>query len=154
MADRGDTKPEGPGSAPQLISRVRDQQFRDVYANASFTGLSPYDVTLTFAKSGDVMGQMLMVEQVAVTMSPQQFKQFCKAINESLKAYEKVFGTLTIPEADILPGTSAEKIEEMLLSAREKAKLFREATNAPAISASSGSKQPSKRSRGASRQKS
>ena len=47
MADKSGTQ-----SAPATIGglpRIRDPQFREVYSNASFTGLSPFDITLTLS---------------------------------------------------------------------------------------------------------
>ena len=98
--------------------------------------MSPYDLTLYFSKATDIGGgQAALVDQIAVIMSPQHFKQFCVALNETLKAYENVFGELKISQADIQPATTAEHIEKMLNEARVKAAALREAANAaPATS--------------------
>jgi hypothetical protein len=117
--------------------------------------MSPYDVTLYFTKATDIGGgQNALVDQVAVIMSPQHFKQFCGSVTESLKAYENVFGELKIPEADVEPATKAEKIESMLIDARGKAAALRELINAPKPTSSTEKKRPSRQSRGASRKSS
>ena len=143
MADEPLSKPNTTAALP----RVRDAQFREVYANASFTGLSPYDITITFSKTTDFAGQQQMqVDQVAVTVSPQHFKAMCNSLNETLKAYENVFGKLEIPDSDTRPVSDASQIEARILDARHKAQAARE----PASSSSLTEKKRSRRSRGAS----
>ncbi len=148
MADEANIQP----IANIGIPRVRDQQYREVYCNGTFIGMSPYDITLFLTKATDIGGgQNVLVDQVAVIMSPQHFKQFCRSASETLKAYESVFGELKIPDADIQPATKAEKIESMLLDARARAAAAREAINAKPATSSTEKKRPSRRSRGASR---
>jgi hypothetical protein len=86
------------------------------------------------------------VDKVSITMSPQHFKGFCRSLNETLKAYENVFGVLQIPDVDTGPLRSAAQIETLITEARNKAK---ELTAMP--SSSTEKKQPSKRSRSAAR---
>jgi hypothetical protein len=117
--------------------------------------MTPYDVTVFFTKGTDIGGgQNALVDQVAVIMSPQHFKQFCLSANESLKAYERVFGELTIPAADIEPATKAEKIESMLIDARAKAAAIRKSINVDPTTSSTEKKRPSRRSHGVSRKSS
>ena|ERR1700732_3755191 len=138
--------PTGPEFAlTQGIPRVRDPQFREVYANTSLTGLSPFDITLTFAKASDVAGQAMQVDQVAVTMSPQHFKALCQSLNETLKAYEDAFGELKVPDSDIRPLRDASQIGQLIQETRNKAQAAREMS----IPSSTGKKPPAKRSRGA-----
>lgn len=92
------------------------------------------------------------VDQVAVTMSPQHFKGFVKSLNETLAAYEKVFGALTIPDSDVQPASNAEQIETRIYAAREANKKLRDTINQP-TSSSSETKLPAKRSRGARKAK-
>jgi hypothetical protein len=146
MADEPISKPTGSTAIP----RIRDPQFREVYANASFTGLTPFDVTLIFSRASDLAGQSVQVDQVAVTLSPQHFKGFCRSINETLKAYEKVFGVLQIPDSDIRPLTEAPQIEKMILNTRQKVE---EARRLMTLS-STEKKQPSRQSRRAARESS
>jgi Protein of unknown function (DUF3467) len=127
-----------------LINRVRDPQFRDVYANGSLVQLSPFDITLVFMKNTDFTGQTMQVDQVSVAMSPQHFKALVKSLNETLMAYERSFGTLTIPDADIQPTFDASQIEKNIQAGREAKK---EAIKA--MVSSTEKKPPSKRSRGA-----
>jgi Protein of unknown function (DUF3467) len=154
VADEPGTQP---AAAPVTgLPRIRDPQFREVYANASFTGMGPFDVTIIFAKSGDFAGQQMIVDQVAVTMSPQHFKNVCRAMNEALKAYENVFGALKTPDADLAPLRTAEQIEKVLREHRTKAAAIRQVAAPPGASSNVASsstekKPPSRRSRGASR---
>lgn len=151
MADEANIQPMANTGVP----RLRDQQFREVYANGTFTGMTPYDITLFFTKATDIGGgQNALVDQVAVIMSPQHFKQFCRSVSKSLKAYETVFGELNIPEGDIEPATKAQKIESMLIEARAKAAALRSSINAPNSTSSTEKKRPSARSRGAARKSS
>jgi hypothetical protein len=116
--------------------------------------MGPFDITVTFSRMTDMMGQKVLFDQANVSMSPQHFKNFCLAANETLKAYERVFGELTLAEADIGPPASADLIEKMLLAARENAAASRSvqlaAMEKEATPPSSTEKKPpGKRSRGA-----
>lgn len=150
MADGPVTQPTA--NAP--IPRVRDPQFREVYANTCFTGLSPFDVTLTFAKTTDMAGQALQVDQVSVTVSPQHFKALCRSLNQTMEAYEKVFGNLQIPDSDTAPTVSSEQIEKLIVQNRDKARAnaaaaIAAATSSPtSVPSSTAKKRLSKRSRG------
>jgi hypothetical protein len=112
--------------------------------------MGPFDVTVTFSKSQDVAGQTMVIDQGAVSFSPQHFKNFCLTAIESLKAYENVFGELKIPESDIAAVTSTEQIEAMLKAARDARRAIIAGASNPSRNASSSTekKQPSRRSRG------
>jgi hypothetical protein len=138
MADPASSQPITSG-----IPRIRDPEFREVYANASLTALSPFDITLTFAKSSDVAGQAMQIDQVSVTVSPQHFKALCGSLVETLKAYEASFGELTIPDSDIRPLRDAEQMAQLIKENRDKTAAAREAL----ISSSTEKKPPGKRSR-------
>jgi Protein of unknown function (DUF3467) len=129
--------------ANPLINRVRDPQFRDVYANGSLVQLSPFDVTLIFMKNTDFAGQTVQVDQASVAMSPQHFKALVKSLNETLTAYEHSFGTLNIPDMDIQPTFNASQIEKNIQTSREAKKEAMEA-----MVSSTEKKPPSKQSRG------
>jgi hypothetical protein len=129
------------------IPRIRDPGFRDVYANVSLTGLTPYDLTLIFAKTGEFNGQPVQNELVSVTMSPQHFKAFCRSASETLKAYEAVFGELKIPDSDTAPVRDASQIETLVREGKEKAAAAMKAM--VAASSPTEKQPPAKRSRGA-----
>jgi len=95
-------------------------------------------------RNADFSGQPVQVDQVAVAMSPQHFKALVKSLNETLTAYERTFGALTIPESDIQPTFNASQIEENIQAGREARKAATEA-----MVSSIEKKPPSKRSRGA-----
>ena len=142
MADRPSPEP----TAISMVPRVRDPQYREIYSNASFSGISPFDVTLTFSKSSDIAGQQVHVDQVSVTMSPQHFKGFCKSLTETLKAYESVFGAINTPDADLSPLRDAAQLEQIIREARDKNREGRGPTS------STEKKPPAKRSRAAARE--
>jgi hypothetical protein len=81
-------------------------------------------------------------------MSPQHFKGFCRSVNETLKAYEKVFGTLTIPDSETKPMTEAAEIEKMILETQRKQEEHRQSIR-DASSSSNEKPRPSRRSRAA-----
>ncbi len=129
--------------ATAQLPRGRDPQFREVYANMSMATLGAYDITLLFQKQSEINpGQMFAVDQVAVVLAPQHFKALVRSLNETLAAYETVYGTLTIPDAETAPQRTAEEIATVIKAAREKALSKPSSTEPPP---------PSKRSRGASR---
>lgn len=126
-----------------VVGRIRDPQFRDVYSNSSLVALSPFDITLIFSKNTDFSGQQMQVDQVAVAMSPQHFKALVKSLTETLTAYERAFGSLTIPDADISPIFDANQLEEKIQEGRAKTQEMR------AMASSTAKKPPAKQSRGA-----
>jgi hypothetical protein len=146
MADKAGSEP----TTTPAVPRVRDPQFREVYANASFTGLSPFDITLIFAKATDIGGQTVQVDQVSVTVSPQHFKALCKSLNETLKAYENTFGELKIPDSDISPSRDAAQIEQLIRATRDK-KAGGVPQEGVSTSSSTEKKRLSKRSRSSGR---
>jgi hypothetical protein len=96
-----------------------------------------------------MMGQKMLSDQVAVSLSPQHFKNVVLSMNETLKAYERVFGTLTIPESDVAPANTADQLEKMMVEARETLAAQREARSETSRPSSSATQPPAKRSRGA-----
>jgi len=142
MADAAAVQPSQP-----MVPRVRDQQFREIYSNSSITAVGPFDITITIQKTSEISpGQLGVTDQCTVTMSPQHFKAFVRSAAETLSAYERGFGALTISDADSAPIRSAEEIVGMINAAR----------SAHAASTSSSPTEPpppSKRSRGASPKK-
>lgn len=81
---------------------------------------------------------------VSVSLSPQNFKSFVRAANETLKAYENTFGALTISDADTAPMRDAAEVER-LLKERRAALRPNPSSNEPQA--------PAKQSRSASRKK-
>jgi hypothetical protein len=127
------------------LPRVRDPLYREVYSNVSTTMLGTFDVTLLFQKQTEVApGQPVAMDQVAVVLAPQHFKALVRSLNETLAAYEAVYGTLTIPDQDTAPRKSATDIEKVIRSAREQAQSSLSSSEPPP---------PSKRSHGASKDK-
>jgi hypothetical protein len=127
------------------LPRGRDAQFREVYSNMSLTQLGPFDITLTFQKASEaVPGQLAAIDQVAVVLAPQHFKALVRSLNETLQAYETIYGALTIPDADTSPQRNAAEIVEMVKTLKEKAQ---------PIPSSTAPRPPAKRSRGAPRKK-
>ena len=102
-----------------MVPRVRDQLYREVYSNMSLTGMTPFDVTLTFQKASEVVpGQTMLMDQVAVCMSPQHFKAFVRSAMVTLEAYEASFGTLSVSDADTAPIKTADQIIAAISEAR------------------------------------
>jgi len=105
------------------VLRVRDQQYREFYANNTVIGMGPFDISLTFQKTSEISpGQLTLVDQAAVTVSPQHFKAFVRSANEALAAYEQAFGILTISEQDTAPTRNAAQITQMIRAAQEAAR--------------------------------
>ena len=125
--------------------RIRDPQYREIYTNSSINGLGPFDIYIIFQKTTEIApSQIGIVDLMSFSMSPQHFKAFVVALNETLVAYENSFGRLTISKDETTPTRSAAQIEALI--AEQKAK------RAAAIS-SNEPPPPSKRSRASSRKK-
>jgi Protein of unknown function (DUF3467) len=103
----------------------RGQDFKDIYTNNTRVGMSPWDVSITFALSKEMqLGNFVSEDQAVVRMSPQQFKTFVSAISLSLQAWEEVFGTITVTS----PTPTIDGIRETL--ARMKEAVFRGSSSA------------------------
>jgi hypothetical protein len=141
-----------PGHDPKPIAstnlpRARDPQYREIYSNASQTQLGPFDITLNFQRNAEITpGQLAAVDQVSVTFSPQHFKALLNSLNETLKAYETLYGELNIPTEETAPGSDAAAIVGILRAAKNRA-------TAENATSSSAPPQPSSRPRGASPEK-
>lgn len=108
-----------PLQAQMQLPRLRDPQYREVYSNGNLVSITPFDISVTFQRIMDVVpGQAAAVDQVFVTMSPQNFKGFVNALQGVLTAYEQAFGNLTIPEQDTRPMRSPEEILAGIQAAR------------------------------------
>lgn len=131
---------------PTLVLRVRDPQFREIYANSSQTHVGPFDISLLFQKSSEIApGQMGATDLVNVTLSPQHFKAFVSSVSVTLAAYESTFGKLSIAETDTAPLRSAEEISSALEKSRAESKAAMSASFSPS---STEPKPRVKRSRG------
>jgi hypothetical protein len=87
----------------------------------SQTMVGAFDITLLFKKGSEIAPQQMgATDQVSVTLAPGHFKAFVRSVNETLKAYESVYGVLTIPDADINPLKNAEQIAELIEGQRAK----------------------------------
>lgn len=134
--------------APTGVLRLRDPQYRDVYANSNAIGLTPFDFTIIFQRIGEFApGQQGLVDLISVSMSPQQFKGFARVVTETLEAYERVFGTLQVPDQDTAPMRDASALEGIIRTSRDQALALK------AKSSSTGLPPPAKRSRAAPRKK-
>jgi len=79
----------GPGPIPRSLD------FKDVYSNNVRLGLTPWDFTVVFALTKEIVpGVMTAEDQVAVRMSPQQFKTVTKSLAMTMKVWEEVFGDI------------------------------------------------------------
>jgi hypothetical protein len=131
-------------TAPSQPPRGRDPQYREIYSNGSQVLLGPFDIAVVFQKTTEMAPtQMVLIDQVTVTFSPQHFKALVRSLQAAITAYEASFGALTISDADSAPSRSAEQIIAMVKSARESGHL-------PILS-STEPPQPERRSRAASR---
>jgi hypothetical protein len=93
------------------VLRVRDPQYRETYANGTQASIGPFDLSILFQKTSEIApGQMGLVDQVSVTLSPQHFKALVRSLNETLVADESVFGELNISDADTAPHKTASEI--------------------------------------------
>jgi hypothetical protein len=97
--------------------------------------MSAFDISMIFQKGTEITPSVVgLLDLVNVTMSPQQYKAFVRASNETLAAYEKVFGKLTLPDQDTQPVRNADQISATINDLRDIAKKQSEITsysNAP-----------------------
>jgi Protein of unknown function (DUF3467) len=102
------------------LPRARDPLYRELYSNSSVTMLGTFDITVLFQRQSELNpGQPVALDQVAVVFAPQHFKALVRSLNETLTAYEAVYGVLAIPDQDTAPRNNASDIEKVIRSARE-----------------------------------
>jgi hypothetical protein len=83
----------------------RSADYKDIYSNNARVGITPWDFTVVFALSKEFTpGTMIAEDQVAVRMSPEQFKVVCNSLSSTLKAWEEVFGNI-LETTPITPDT-------------------------------------------------
>jgi hypothetical protein len=112
--------------------------------------LTAFDLNITFQKATEkateyAPGTVGVIDLVTISMSPQHFKGFLRAAQESLSAYENTFGTLTISDEDTAPTRNAAQIEESVQAARTAHRGQSTSSNEP--------QQPSEQPAGAPRRK-
>lgn len=85
----------------------------------SATSLSPFDVTIVFQRLAEIApAQPGIIDQVAISFSPQQLKALVRSLTETINGYEEAFGKLTIPDTDIAPQKKASEIAAVIDSVR------------------------------------
>lgn len=97
--------------------------------------MSPFDITMIFQKATEISPNVIgLLDLVNVAMSPQQYKAFVRASNETLEAYEKVFGKLTLPDQDSQPVRNADQISATINDLRAIAKKEAGVISSPNVS--------------------
>lgn len=126
------------------VERTRSSTYATVYSNRVNVRIAQFDIALTIAQvvPGQT-GAAVVEEHFTVMMSPHHFKALVRAATNSLNVWERTFGEVTIP--DMAPEHSAEKVIERI---RAKMKAI-----TGGAASSTEKKRPSKRSRGAAREK-
>lgn len=77
---------------------VYSDTFKSVYSNILNISSSLYDFSFKFGKVSSEPTELKATIEVEVIMSPQHAKAFLKALSENLKAYEKEFGEIKLPD--------------------------------------------------------
>src|SRR6267142_736183 len=73
----------------------RSNTFLSMYANSTQIRTTPWDIQLIFGEILSVDESKLVIEnQLAVTLSPQQAKALVNALSGQVQAYERQFGEI------------------------------------------------------------
>jgi len=81
-------------TAPEIDYR-RSNTFLSMYANSTQIRTTPWDIQLIFGEIFSVEPQKVVIEnQLAVTLSPQQAKALVNALLGQVQAYESQFGEI------------------------------------------------------------
>ena len=130
-----------PVNIAQLPS-TRSSAYRDIYANFVTGRLGPYDLTLTFIQTKTAgpdpntlaMGldtHLISEEQVAITMSPVQFKLLANLCNRLTAAYEQTMAPIHLPAHDQTPRYSVEDIVAQIQQSMGQAAAKAETSSEP-----------------------
>lgn len=78
---------------------------------------------MTFSKLAEITpAQQGFLDQVNITVSPQQLKSILRVLTNTLEAYEEHFGRLYIPDEEIEPQFSKEDLSKLISESRKKSK--------------------------------
>jgi hypothetical protein len=98
---------------------VKSENHRDIYANFSRAGMSPWDISLLFGTINDGRpGEAQSVSaEATIRMSPQQFKALATSLPLILTQWETTFGQINLPAQFIM----SPEILERAFAAHKKA---------------------------------
>ena len=123
--DKQAPNPRSPMGLQTVAAGIRSAEFRDIYSNNARVGVSPWDISITFALAKEIVpGTIIAEDQAVVRMSPQQFKTFAEAIMTTLQAWEEVFGEIKATS----PPLSAAQTKQGIVNLKEA--VFKEFSNA------------------------
>jgi hypothetical protein len=73
----------------------RSNTFLSMYANSTQVRTTPWDIQLTFGEIFSIEPQKVVIEnQLAVTLSPQQAKALANTLSDQVQKYESNFGEI------------------------------------------------------------
>jgi len=120
MTDNKSRQTTNPSAAlPSFTAGTRSAEFKDVYSNVSRVSVSPWDFSVTFSLTKELMPnvQPIVEDQVIVRMSPSQFKTVTQSMLNTLMAWEEVFGPVSMNNA-LFP---QDKIKAIIVAMKELA---------------------------------
>jgi Protein of unknown function (DUF3467) len=86
---------------------IRSNNFISLYVNNTNCGYTKFDIQMIFSKTQVTMTNLPTREEVAVVaMSPQHAKALLKALEATLKRYEKNYGEIILSDS---PKAESEK---------------------------------------------
>jgi hypothetical protein len=92
------TKNEPIPTTGPTIKRIVSDDYKEIYSNTSALRVTPWDVAFVFSHQRGLGGDVVIEDQIAVTLSPPQFKSFVKAVDNTLIAFEANFGEINVKE--------------------------------------------------------
>ncbi len=121
MSDR-----EQPETMVQGPAEQKSDQYREIYANFSRIGMSPWDISIIFGTLNDVVAgkRPSVTSEAAIRMSPNQFKAFAIGLPLIMAEWEARFGEINVPKQFLM---SAEMMRAGLAAAAEHAQALQEA---------------------------
>jgi hypothetical protein len=119
MSDQSGAPPSPTSGLQVVTAGSRSAEFKDIYSNVSRVSVSPWDFSVTFSLTKELIPNMppVVEDQAVVRMSPSQFKTFTQSLLNTMTAWEEVFGTISMNNA-LFP---QEKIKAIIVAMRETA---------------------------------
>lgn len=92
-------------SQTQQLSRTSAQDYKALYANASFTSISLWDIQVTFSRITTTSSGREHEDAVTIIQSPTHAKAFLRLFSKMVAAYEEKLGP--IPEEQEISAPTA-----------------------------------------------
>jgi hypothetical protein len=85
------------------LPHVKADEYVSFYANFAQGGQTPWDISITFSRIGDLEGRTVVLDLATVTFTPALAKAVVAVIQANINGYEEQFGEVPLPKGLVAP---------------------------------------------------